>query len=299
MKYLTILIAAVAIVSCSHMDKNKKSKDKTITPNVVMEISEGILHPESVLYSPEHDVFFVSNVASGNPMESKPVGYMSKISRDGKKITAKWVTGLHAPKGMAIKGDFLYVADVTRVQKISISKSRIVKTFNIKGSKFLNDVVADAAGNIYISDMMTDELHRIQNDKWSVWIKDPRIFALNGLFTDGKEHLLSVRWGDDMNPETFVTKTPGDMAVIPFSEPQEISNEKVIQGNLDGIAVDAKGNLWISDWLNGNIFRMSKQGKVKKMFNLGQGAADLTILKDHNILVVPQMNQNKIIFIQL
>ncbi len=299
MKTFIALLALAALVSCSSADKAKAPKHKEIKPNIVMEISEGILHPESVLYSGEHGVFFVSNVASGNPVETKPVGYMSKISRDGKTVTAKWVTGLHAPKGMTIVGDFIYVADVTRVQKISISKSKIVKTINVKGSKFLNDITQDAAGNIYVTDMFTDVLHRIQNDKISPWIKDPRINALNGLFTDGKEHLMSTRWGNEMDPQTWVTKTPGDMAVIPLAKPTDITNVTTVQGNLDGIAVDQGGNLWISDWMNGNVFMMNKKGETKKMFNLGSGTADLSIVKDQNLLVIPQMNQNKIIFIQL
>lgn len=299
MKSIIALIVLATMVSCSSADKKKAPEHKEIKPNIVMEISEGILHPESVLYSGEHGVFFVSNVASGNPVETKPVGYMSKISRDGKTVTAKWVTGLHAPKGMTIVGDFIYVADVTRVQKISISKSKIVKTINVKGSKFLNDITQDAAGNIYVTDMFSDILYRIQKDKISKWIQDARINALNGLFTDGKEHLMSVRWGNDMDPKTWATKTPGDMAVIPLAKPTDITNVTSVQGNLDGVAVDKGGNLWISDWMNGNIFMMNKKGETKKMFNLGSGTADLSIVKDQNLLVIPQMNQNKIIFIQL
>lgn len=102
-----------------------------------------------------------------------------------------------------------------------------------------------------------------------------------------------------MDPATWATKTPGDMAVIPFNKPTDITNVKTIQGNLDGVAVDASGNLWISDWMNGDISVMNKQGEVKKKFNLGQGTADLSIVKEQNLLLIPQMNQNKIIFIQL
>lgn len=299
MKIVLAILATAALVGCSSHKKDNKEEHKPIKPNIVMEISEGILHPESALYSLKHESFFVSNVASGNPLETKAVGYMSKISRDGKTVTSKWVKGLHAPKGMTIVGDFIYVADVTRVQKISIPKARIVKTMPIKGSKFLNDITQDAAGNIYVSDMFTDELHIIKNDKVSVYLKDAKINALNGLFTDGKEHILAVRWGDQMDAKTWATKVPGDMAIIPFKDPKKVSNEKSIQGNLDGVAVDAKGNLWISDWMNGDISMMTKQGKVRKMFNLGPGTADLSIVKELNLMVLPQMNQNKVMFIQL
>jgi sugar lactone lactonase YvrE len=300
MKYLSVLLLAVVLAACSSTSKKEeKVEHKLITPNIVKEITDGVLHPESVVYSQKHTAYFVSNIASGNPTETKAVGYIAKYARDGKLIKAKWVTGLHAPKGIAIVGDFLYVSDVTRVQKISISKAKIVKTFTVKDSKFLNDVVVDDAGNIYVSDMWSDIIYRIQKDKLDVWVQDPKVAGSNGLFTDGKEHILAVRWGTEIDMKTWKAKNIGDMAVIPLKDPKNIQVNTDIQGHLDGIAVDGKGMLWISDWLNGDIYSMEKNGKVRKMFNLGAGAADVTVNKELNVLIVPQMNQNKIIFIQL
>lgn len=296
MKFITLLILTIAMTGCA---SKKAEQEKEMKPNIAFEISEGILHPESIIYSHIHGAFFVSNVASGNPVETKPVGYLSKISKDGKVINAKWITGLHAPKGLAIVGDDLYVSDVTRVHKVSISKSKILKTFTVKNSKFLNDTVADAKGNIYISDMFSNIIYRIQNDKLSQWVQDPKLEGSNGLFTDGKEHLLVVKWGNGVDPKTFATTSPGDMATIPFSNTADIHVNKEIQGNLDGLTVDSKGVLWISDWMNGNIFTMTKQGKVKKMFNMGQGTADISVAKELDLLMIPQMNQSKLIFIQL
>jgi sugar lactone lactonase YvrE len=108
-----------------------------------------------------------------------------------------------------------------------------------------------------------------------------------------------VKWGTGLDPKTFKTEVPGEMAVIRLANKVEITLNQDIRGNLDGIAVDASGVLWISDWMNGDIFTMNKQGKVKKMFNFGQGSADLSVAKDLNLLMIPQMNQSKIIFIQL
>lgn len=300
MKYFSVLFLAMVLVACSSTPKQDvKEEHKMITPNIVKEITDGVLHPESVVYSQKHTAYFVSNIASGNPTESKAVGYIAKYARDGKLIKAKWVTGLHAPKGIVVVGDFLYVSDVTRVQKISISKAKIVKTFTVKDSKFLNDLVVDDAGNIYVSDMWSDIIYRIQKDKLDVWVKDPKIAGANGLFTDGKEHILAVRWGTEIDRQTWKAKNIGDMAIIPLKDPKNIQVNTDIQGHLDGIAVDGNGMLWISDWLNGDIYSMEKNGKIRKMFNLGAGAADVTIIKELNVLIVPQMNQNKIIFIQL
>jgi len=300
MKVLSIFVL-LGLIGCASADKKEVSKAEPMQEkaNIAFEISEGILHPESIIYSEEQQAFFVSNVASGNPMETKPVGYISRISKDGTTVNAKWVTGLHAPKGLSIVGDYLYVSDVTRVHRISISKSKIVKTFNVKDAGFLNDTVADAAGNVYISDMANDVIYRIKHDKLTAWAHDPKLQGSNGLFTDGKAHLIVTRWGDNMDPKTFKTQIPGNLAVIDLKNPTKIEQDKAIQGNLDGISLDNKGVLWISDWMNGDVYTLTKKGKAKKVYNFGQGTADIAVAKELNMLLVPQMGQNKLLFIKL
>jgi sugar lactone lactonase YvrE len=294
-----ILLAALIASGCSSIKSKKEKQQELIKPEVAMEITEGILHPESVIYSAKHQMIFASNITNGNPLEKKAVSYLSKISPDGKVIKSKWITGLYAPKGLTVVGDDLYFTDVTRVVKVSITKGKIIKTYPVKAAKFLNDTTVDAEGNVYISDMFSDVIYKITKDKLSVWIKDAKVAGSNGLFTDGKEHLLAMKWGTDVDEKTFITKTPGDVAIVSLKKPTEITVVKELQGNLDGVGVDNKGTLWISDWMSGDVYTMTKQGEVKKMFNLGQGTADISVAKELNLLLVPQMYQNKLILIKL
>jgi sugar lactone lactonase YvrE len=298
MKY--IILAALLVSGCSSMKSKKEKQNEQMKPQVAFEITEGILHPESLIYSPKHESFFATNVANGNPLEKKAkVSYLSKISKDGKTVQAQWVKGLYAPKGLTVVGDDLYFTDVTRIVKVNIPKGKITKIYPVSKPGFLNDTTVDAAGNVYISDMFSNVIYKITKDKLSVWVKDAKVAGSNGLFTDGKEHILAVKWGTDVDPKTLMAKNPGDIAIISLKKPTEITIAKELQGHLDGIDVDSKGTLWISDWISGDIFTMTKQGKVKKMFNLGQGTADISVARDLNLLLVPQMGQNKLIFIQL
>lgn len=297
MKKIFLLVSLSLLAACSSSSK-KAEVGGLEKPNISMEISEGIAHPESVLYSPQHQAFFVSNVASGNPVEKKAVGYLSRISKDGQTINSKWVTGLHAPKGLAIVGDDLYVTDVTRVHRVSISKAKITKTFVVKDSKFLNDVVADEKGNVYVSDMFTSTLYRIQNNQLSSWIKDPKVENVNGLYIVDK-NLLATKWGTNIDMNTFKASNPGHLATILLSQPTNITLSDKVQGHLDGITSDHTDTIWISDWMNGDVYSMDKSGKVSKRYNFGQGTADISFAKDLNLLIVPQMNKSKILFIQL
>jgi sugar lactone lactonase YvrE len=298
MKY--IILAAFLVAGCSSMKGKKEKQNEEIKPQVAFEITEGILHPESLIYSPKHESFFATNVATGNPLEKKArVSYLSKISKDGKTIKAKWITGLYAPKGLTVVGDDLYFTDVTRIVKVNIPKGKITKIYPVSKAGFLNDTTVDAQGNVYISDMFSDVIYKISKNKLSVWVKDAKVAGSNGLFTDGKEHIIAVKWGTDIDPKTFMAKNIGDVAIISLKKPTEITVVKELQGHLDGIDMDSKGTLWISDWISGDVYTMTKQGITKKMFNLGQGTADISVARDLNLLLVPQMGQNRLIFIQL
>ncbi len=298
MNKIISIIALFLVASCSTTKKETVANIKS--PNIIFTITEGIAHPESVLYSKEHSAIFVTNINSGNPLETKRVGTISKYSPEGKLIASPWANGLKPPKGMARVGNFLYVSDIDQVVKVDIKTSKIVQTKNIPGAKFLNDVVADDMGNIYIADMMTDTIHIWDKKGVRVWLKTPALRSPNGLFTDGKEHIIMASWGNPIDAKNFTTQNVGAISTLSLkSVTEKITEENSIRGNLDGIAMDANGDLWISDWMNGDIYQLKKNGSAQKVYNLSQGAADLSFAKELNLLLVPQMNQSKVFAIKL
>ncbi len=72
---------------------------------------------ESVMYYKANDVLYVANI-NGKPTEKNNMGFISKVSLDGKIDTLKWVSGMNAPKGMGINGNMLYVTDIDRIHAI-------------------------------------------------------------------------------------------------------------------------------------------------------------------------------------
>ncbi|MFZ4713284.1 MAG: SMP-30/gluconolactonase/LRE family protein [Bacteriovoracaceae bacterium] len=309
MKNVVFLILCLGITSCAHKKianitaEEKKVEAQAVTlalPSISFEVKDGILHPESVIYSAKHKAIFLSNIANGNAVETEKVSYISKLAPSGKMLKAKWVTGFRAPKGMAIVKDYLYVADIDRLVKIDIKKAKILKTWELPTAKFLNDVVADKFGNIYVSDMFENTIYKLDNDGIKIWLKSSKLAGPNGLFTDGNQHLLVCLWGEKLNPQNFVTETPGGVISIDLKKPQDdFVIEPSVRGYLDGITADNDGNLWISDWMSGDVYKMNKNGVGMKKFNLGQGTADIFYARELGLLLVPQMNQNKLIAIKL
>ena len=73
--------------------------------NKLWETTNDLKNPESVAYAPKQNVLFVSNV-NGKPTEKDQNGFISKVSpSNGSKIELNWVTGLNAPKGVAISNN--------------------------------------------------------------------------------------------------------------------------------------------------------------------------------------------------
>jgi sugar lactone lactonase YvrE len=117
----------------------------------------GFKTPESVLWDPTADVYLVSNI-DGSPLAKDDTGFISRVTPDG-EVTLRWIDGakpeveLDAPKGMAIVGDTLWVADLTVVRTFDrTTGAPRGKAIALEGATFLNDVVADGAGGVYVSD---------------------------------------------------------------------------------------------------------------------------------------------------
>src|SRR5690606_19466150 len=68
--------------------------------------------PESVLYT---DKALYVSLIDGAGWDADGKGGIGILDHNGKIVNANWVTGLSAPKGMAIVKGVLYVADITEI----------------------------------------------------------------------------------------------------------------------------------------------------------------------------------------
>ena len=107
--------------------------------NKLWETTNDLKNPESVAYAPKQNVMFVSNV-NGNPTQKDQNGFISKVSpSNGNIIELNWVTGLNAPKGVAISNNNsrLYVSDITDLVEIDIDNRKIISDSMHREALFL------------------------------------------------------------------------------------------------------------------------------------------------------------------
>lgn len=266
-----------------------------VAPSTASEVwsLDGLKAPESVLFDAKRNVFYVSNVA-GEPNGKDGVGYLSKVSPDGKMLEAEWVTGFDAPKGLVMKGDTLFVTDIDRLMAVDIESGKITGKWAADGAQFLNDTAVDETGRVFASDMLANRIYVLENDALTVWLEGEKLLHPNGLHVeDGR--LVVAGWGRDIQPD-FSSKTPGHLISIDLKT-KEISDigpgEPV--GNLDGLERDGAGNWLVTDWVAGALFRIDAEGKAEKLLDLSQGSADLEFIEEKKLVIIPMMMDGKLV----
>ena len=120
---------------------------------------DGFDSPESVRYDPELDVFYVSSMRLFGSLKDDN-GYISRIEAGDLRAETVLVRGgedgvtLHAPKGMALHGDTLWVADIDVLRGFHRVSGAPLATIDFAPYRptLLNDVAVGADGTIRVTD---------------------------------------------------------------------------------------------------------------------------------------------------
>lgn len=285
---------SAAVLTLSFLTATAHAADWTLTP--IWATPAEFQNPESVIYDRKRDIFYVSNV-NGQAGEKDGNGFISQLDPGGVARAVQWVSGLDAPKGMGISGDKLYVADIGTLVEIDLGTGAVSNRYAAPGAKFLNDVTVDENGNVYVSDMMTNTIHRLSGGTIEVWLGAPELENPNGLYADGDKLYVGC-WG--VMQEGFATLVPGRIKVVSLKDKSiaDFGSGKPI-GNMDGIELLAGGSVLATDWMAGSLLVVSPSGEVSQLADLNQGSADLEYVADKKLAVVPMMSDNTVVAYRL
>ncbi|QKD00866.1 SMP-30/gluconolactonase/LRE family protein [Mesorhizobium loti] len=255
----------------------------------------GLEQPESALFDAANNRIIVSNIV-GNPGDADGNGYLSVLSMDGKTVTQHWTDGMDAPKGMAISGGKLYVADITKVRVVDLASGRLITSITVPNAVFLNDMTSDHTGKVYVTDMLADTIYRVDGDQPELFVRDPLLASPNGVFADG-DRLIVASWGKGIKPD-FSTAEPGGLLSVDIAS-KVVSPLPGAQkfADLDGV-VAIGDTIYTTAYMTGTLYRYKAGGAPEAVAHFKPGSADIGT-DGKSILYVPLMNEGEVAALKL
>lgn len=259
--------------------------------------------PESVRWDPELDVYYVSNI-NGNPGAADGNGYISRVHPDSLSTPTRLIEGgrngvtLNAPKGMAIQGDTLWVADVTVVRAFDRRTGAPIAAIDLapQNAVFLNDVAVGIDG-IYVTDTNirfgsdgsmsnpgVDRIFRISGRTASAVAEGDSLSRPNGIAWDssGTRFVLA-----SFGPGGIMTWRPGDPA------PRRLAAGP---GQYDGVEVLGDGRIVVSSWADSAVHVVDRNGGMRRIVTGVAAPADIGVDTKRNLLLVPLFNDGKVTY---
>jgi DNA-binding beta-propeller fold protein YncE len=284
--YLTAIVLAAAAVSPA----------QGIEPFKTISIGT---RPESVCRGFEGKLF----VTVMNSQE-KPGDGLVRMLLDGDKMT-DFATGMDEPKGIAFVAGHLVVTDLKRVWKIdSTGKATVLaegRAFPHPPS-YLNDTAAAPDGkSVYVTDMGDNTRMMGPDGLWPVDSpeakKISRIARVYRIGLDGKVELVIDTDPLMLNPNGVTSPEAGVLLVAEFFHGNILSHRdgafKVLASGLrgaDAIERGAKGELYISSWTQGKVWKLEPGGGNPEVIIQGlKSAADFFLDRKENVIILPDM----------
>jgi len=307
----TVVLAVATLTAACGGERSPKPADAapppaadSAAPPAAPEVVEGFKHPESVRYDPGLNVWYVSNI-NGDPFAKDNNGFISRLKADGSVDSLEFIAGgrngvtLNGPKGMALVGDTLWVADIDAVRGFDRRSGAPLATVDLKGqARFLNDIVAGPDA-IYITDSGfgpdgkggmghpgPDQIFRVAGGKATLALKSSALAAPNGIAWDsaGGRFIVGPFAG-----KTMQAWAPGQKKLTPIGD---------TPGQIDGLEVVGAGKILFTSWADSTL-DLLQNGKVTPVAKQLASPADIGVdLKDGRV-AIPQLMLDRVSFRQL
>lgn len=192
-------------------------------------------HPEAVAFDYEYKRWMISNYMEGSILQLDLDGNLQYFTEPG----------LDHPRGMMILNGVLYVTATTELKGFDLSTGDEVFNLFIPDDTFLNDVESDDEGHIYITGTYSSKVHKVYLSNSTSFVFANVGYAPNGLLMDKiNNRLLICHWG-----------TNAPIKAIDLSDSTVTTIVNTGLADLDGLARNSKGDIFVSSWGSNGVFR--------------------------------------------
>jgi hypothetical protein len=299
--------------------------DPTLTP--VWNLTADFAAPESAYYDAASGAVFVSSI-NGQILEKDGNGYITRLTPDGRVVSAKWVSGLNAPKGMRSVNGTLWVSDIDEVVGIDIASGKVASRVKVAGATFLNDLATAPDGTVYVSDSSLSTIFAVKSGASSVFVQGADLVEQpNGLLVDGNRLILGTigpapaargrgpapgGGGGRGDAPARGTEPPAARGPAPTARDQagpapsghlfafdlatkqrtQLTSEAV--GGIDGIEPDGQGGLLVTDVIGQRLLLVARGGAVRVLAKFSAGGADFGYIPARRLAIVPFLFGNSV-----
>jgi hypothetical protein len=254
----------------------------------------GFETPASVLHDEVRDLYLVSNV-NGGLLDRDGNGFISRLYPDGRVYQRQWIESgkdgveLNAPKGMAILGDTLFVADIDCVRLFNRISGDPMGSVCPEGASNLHDLAVERRGPLYVTD------------------RSGVLFAIE---MDGS-YREALR-GEELGEPTGIASSVRGVFVAGFQNrsvsqlwPEEL--KPFVRGRnwkLDGLVITDDGSFVFTNWADSTILLIQASGGGSRgnIYSMVQGVptpGDIGYDGKRNRIMVPVLEQNRLFFVKL
>jgi DNA-binding beta-propeller fold protein YncE len=220
--------------------------------------TKGFSNPYGVVVDPATNYIYVSNM--NGPGERKDDnGFITRLAEDGEMDVLRFIDGiqglveLNAPKGMAIIGDFLYVADIDQLRVFDIKKGKplFVVNFGDFPIKHFYDMTLGPDNMLYVTDGPSDTVYRIDV------MREHRVTPFIAEAGLGQPH--GIVWFSAR--QVFLVAGWKSGVVLAFDRNgKRRSFPSISVASLEGFTTDARGNAYVASTNMNAIYRIAANG---------------------------------------
>ena len=308
---MRVIPAMLVVAGCARQEAVKTDSAKPAAAAAAATATklgetEGVKTPESVRYDPELDVFYVSNI-NGNPSQHDNNGFIAIVRADSTSAPIRMLVEggkngvtLDAPKGLALSGDTLWVADINHVRAFDRKTGAKLADIDLSSQKaqFLNDVVVGGDGSVYVTDSGlafddkgqtshpgTDQIFKITAGK-AISLKPDSLGSPNGIAWDkaNSRFILGPFGSKSVQAWKEGDKAPTTLATGP--------------GAYDGVEVLGDGRILVTSWTDSTV-NVLQNGALTKLVTGVNGPADIGVDTKRMVVAIPLFNDNKVAYYKI